>query len=98
MRAPEKKQPKKGGLPPPPLIIEAAGQKYAQTAQFRYLGGLVNKEGELTQEINHRSRAAWACISRFSRELIDWPGAQWRLKFRLLRVEAMEALLYRCMT
>ena len=97
MRAPDK-QPKKGGLPPPPLVIEAAGQKYAQTAQFRYLGGLVNEDGELTQEINHRSRAAWACIRRFSRELIDWPGAQWRFMVRLLRAEAIEALLYRCMT
>ena len=97
MRTPEK-QPKKGGSPPPPLVIEAAGQKYAQTTQFRYLGGLVNKDGELTQEINHRSRAAWACIRRFSRELFDRPRAPWRLKVRLLRAEAMEALLYRCMT
>ena len=97
MRAPEK-QPKKGGSPPPPLVIEAAGQKYAQTTQFRYLGGLVNEDGELTQEINHRSRAAWACIRRFSRELFDRPRAPWRLKVRLLRAEAMEALLYGCMT
>ena len=97
MRAPEK-QPKKWWLPPPPLIIEAAGQKYAQTAQFRYLGGIVNEDGELTQEINHRSRAAWACIRRFSRELFDRPRAPWRLKVRLLRTEAMEALLYGCMT
>ena len=43
-------------------------------SQFRYLGGLVNEDGELTQEINHRSRAAWACIGRFSRELLDRPG------------------------
>ena len=97
MRVPEK-QPKKGGPPPPPPIIEAAGQKYAQTAQFRYLGGLVNEDGELTQEINHRSRAAWACIRRFSRELFDRPRAPWRLKVRLLRAEAMEALLYGGMT
>ena len=97
MRAPEK-QPKKGGSPPPPLVIEAAGQKYAQAAQFRYLGGLVNKDGELTQEINHRSRAAWACITRFSRELFDRPRAPCRLKVRLVRAEAMEALLYGCMT
>ena len=97
MRAPEK-QPKKGGSPPPPLVIEAAGQKYAQTAELRYLGGLVNEDDELTQEINHRSRAAWACIRRFSRELFDWPRAPWRLKVRLLRAEAMEALLYGCMT
>ena len=92
-RAPEK-QPKKGGSPPPPLVIEAAGEKYAQTAQFRYLGGLVNEDGELTQEINHRSRAAWA----MSQELFDRPRAPWRLKVRLLRAEAMEALLYGCMT
>ena len=97
MRAPEK-QPKKGGSPPPPLVIEAAGQKYAQTAQFRYLGGLVNEDGELTQDVNHRSRAAWACIRRFSRELFDRPRAPWRLKVRLLRAEAMEAPLYGCMT
>ena len=97
MRAPEK-QPKKGGSPPPPLVIEAAGQKYTQTNQFRYLGGLVNEDGELAQEINHRSRAAWACIRRFSRELFDRPRAPWRLKVRLLRAEAMEALLYGCMT
>ena len=96
MRAPEK-QPKKGGSPPL-LVIEAAGQKYAQTAQFRNFGGLVNEDGELTQEINHRSRAAWACIRRFSRELFDRPRAPWRLKVRLLRAEAMETLLYGCMT
>ena len=64
------------------LVIEAAGQKYAQTTQFRYLGGLVNEDGELTQEINHRSRAAWACIRRFSGELFDRPRAPWRLKSR----------------
>ena len=97
MRAPEK-QPKKGGSPPPLLVIEAAGQKYAQTAQFRYLSGLVNEDGELTQEINHRSRAAWACIRKFSREPFDRPRAPWRLMVRLLRAEAMEALLYGCMT
>ena len=95
MRAPEK-QLMKGGSPPLPLVIEAARQKYAQTAQFRYLGDLVNEDGELTQEINHRSRAAWACIRRFSRELFDRPRAPWRLKVRLLRTEAMEALLYGC--
>ena len=97
MRATEK-QPKKGGPPPPPLVIEAAGQKYAQTAQFRYLGGLVNEDGELTQEISRWSRAAWACTRKFSRELFDRPRALWRLKVRLLRAEAMEALLYGCMT
>ena len=97
MRAPEN-QPKKGGSTLPPLVIEAGGQTYAQTAQFRYLGGLVNEDGELTKEINHRSRAASGCIRRFSRELFDRPRAPWRLKVRLLRAKAMEALLYGCMS
>ncbi|CAM9955242.1 unnamed protein product [Sphacelaria rigidula] len=69
MRVPAKR-PEKGeppAPPPPPLVIEAAGQTHAQTTQFRYLGGLVTEDGELTQEINNRSRAAWACIRRFSR-------------------------------
>ena len=52
----------------------------------------------LYQEIDHRRRAAWACIRRFSRELFDRPRAPWRLKVRLLRAEAMAALLYGCMT
>ena len=75
----------------------SSGQKYAQTALFRYFGGLVNEGGELTQEINHRSRAAWACIRRLSRELFDQPRAPWKLKVPLLRAETMEALLYGCM-
>ena len=84
--------------PPPPLIIEAAGQKYTQTLEFRYLGGLVNEHGDLTREINFRSRAASACVRRYGPELFDRPGAPFRLKARLLQAEAMEALLYGCMT
>ncbi|CAB1103681.1 unnamed protein product [Ectocarpus sp. CCAP 1310/34] len=84
--------------PPPVLTIEAAGQRYAQTTEFRYLGGLVNEQGDLTREINHRSKAAWACIKRYATELFDRPGAPFRLKARLLQAEAVEALLYGCMT
>ncbi|CAB1108585.1 unnamed protein product [Ectocarpus sp. CCAP 1310/34] len=83
---------------PPPLTIEAAGQRYAQTTEFRYLGGLVNEHGDLTREINYRSRGAWACLRRYGRELFDRPQAPFRLKIRLLQAEAMEALLYGCMT
>ena len=45
MRVKEKQLPL---LPSPPLIIKAAGQRYAQTTEFRYLGGLVNEQGDLT--------------------------------------------------
>ncbi|CAB1113911.1 unnamed protein product [Ectocarpus sp. CCAP 1310/34] len=84
--------------PPPVLTIEAAGQRYAQTTEFRYLGGLINEQGDLTREINHRSKAAWACIRRYATELFDRPGAPFRLKARLLQAEAVAALLYGCMT
>ncbi|CAB1096389.1 unnamed protein product [Ectocarpus sp. CCAP 1310/34] len=98
MRAKDKPTTTSQPAPPPPLTIEAAGQKYAQTTEFRYLGGLVNEHGDLTREINYRSRGAWACLRRYGRELFDRPQAPFRLKIRLLQAEAMEALLYGCMT
>ena len=76
----------------------AAGQRYAQTTEFRYLGGLVNEHGDLTREINYRSKIAWVCFKRYARELFDRPGAPFHLKTRLLKAEAMEALLYGCVT
>ena len=41
---------------------------------------------------------AWGCFRKFSTELFDRPNAPLRLKARLLKAEAMEALLYGCMT
>ena len=76
----------------------SSGAKVRSDRPVPTLGGLVNEDGELTQKINHRSRAAWSCIRRFSRELFDRPRAPWRLEVRLLRAEAKEALLYECMT
>ena len=79
---------------PPPLVIQAAGQRYAQTTEFRYLGGLVNEHGDLTRDIDYRSEIAWVCFKIYARELFDRPGAPSRPKTRLLQAEAMEALLY----
>ena len=47
-------------LAPPPLVIEVASQKHTQCTEFRYLSELVTEDGELTQEIKNRGRAAWA--------------------------------------
>ena len=38
----------------------SSAAKVRSDRPVRYLGGLVNEDGELTQGINHRSRAAWA--------------------------------------
>ena len=100
VRAPEKaQQPGETPLPPlPALEIAAAGQKYNQVHQFVYLGGLITEDADLTRDINRRTKFAWGCFRKFSTELFDKPSAPLRLKTRLLRAEAMKALLYGCMT
>ena len=34
----------------PQLVIEAAGQRYKQTARFLYLGGVIHENGDLSLE------------------------------------------------
>ena len=100
MRTPEKAQ-QPGETPTPPLPaleIAAAGQKYHQVHQFVYVGGLITEDADITRDINRRTKIAWGCFRKFSTELFDRPNAPLRLKARLLKAEAMEALLYGCMT
>ena len=98
--APEKaQQPGEAPTPPlPALEIAAAGQKYRQVHQLVYLGGLITEDADITRDINRRTKIAWGCFRKFSTELFDRPSAPLRLKARLLKAEAMEALLYGCMT
>ena len=35
-----------------PLVIEAAGQRYTQTSQFLYLGGLIDASADICQRSN----------------------------------------------
>ena len=83
---------------PPPLVAEAVEPRYTQTKEFRYLGRMVHENGDLTREVNRRSRAAYACMKRYARELFDRPGAPRKLNFRLMQAEGMEALLYGLVT
>ena len=78
-----------------PLVIEAAGRRYRQTTQFLYLGGLIDASADIMPEIERRVRLAWACYSRFKRELYDMGAAPFALKLRMLKAEVMETLLYR---
>ena len=100
MRAPEKaQQPGEAPTPPlPALEIAAAGHKYPQVHQFVYLGGLITEDANITRDINHRTKIAWGCFRKFSPELFDSPSAPLRLKSRMLKAEAIKALLYGCMT
>ena len=46
----------------PPLVIEAAGQIYKQTAQFLYLGGIFHENADLRLEINRWTRHTMAGV------------------------------------
>ena len=90
-------------MPPPRtprtmVRIEAAGQIYKQVQSFTYLGGAVTKTPDVSAEIARRTRACWMRIRRYSRELYGQPKVALSLKTRMVKVEAIEALLYGCST
>ena len=90
-------------MPPPRtprmmVRIEAAGQIYKQVQSFTYLGGAVTETPDMSVEIARRTRACWMRIRRYSRELYGQPKVTLSLKTRMLKAEAIEALLYGCST
>ena len=68
------------------------------SAYFLYLGGLIDESADIMPEIKWRVRLAWACYSRFKRELYDMEAAPFALKLRMLKAEVMETLPYGCVT
>ena len=79
--------------------IEAAGQIYKQVQSFTYyLGGAVTETPDMSVEIARRTRACWMRIRRYSRELYGQPKVALSLKTRMVKAEAIEALLYGCST
>ena len=62
------------------------------------MGGLIDANADIMPEIKRRVRLAWACYSRFKRELYDIEAALSTLKLRMLKAEVMETLLYECVT
>ena len=90
-------------MPPPRtsrtmVRIEAAGQIYKQVQSFTYLGGAVTETPDMSIEIARRTRACWTRIRRYSRELYGQPKVALSLKTRMVKAEAIEALLYGCST
>ena len=90
-------------MPPPRtprtmVRIEAAGQTYKQVQSFTYLGGAVTETPDMSVEIARRTRACWTRIRRYSRELYGQPKVALSLKTRMVKAEAIEALLYECST
>ena len=79
--------------------VEAAGQTYKHMQSFTYyLGGAVTEVLDMSVEIARRTRACWMRIRRYLRELYDQPKVALSLKNRMVKAEAIEALLYGCST
>ena len=89
---------------PPPrtprmmVRIEATRQIYKQVKSFTYLGGAVTGNPNMFVEITRRTRACWMRIRRYLGELYDQPRVALSLKTRMVKAEAIEALLYGCST
>ena len=86
-------------MPPPRtprtmVQIEAAGQTYKKVQSFTYLGGTVTEVPDMSAEIARRTRACWMRIRRNLRKLYDQPKVALSLKTRMVKAEAIDALLY----
>ena len=90
-------------MPPPRsprtmVQIKAAGQTYKQVQSFTYLGGAVTEVPDMSVEIARRTRACWIRIRWYLRDLYDQLEVALSLKTRMVKAEAIEALLYGCST
>ena len=84
--------------PPTMVRVEAAGKIYKQVQSFAYLGGAVTETPDMSVEIARRTRACWMRIRRYLRELYGQPKVALSLETRMVKAEALEALLYGCST
>ena len=89
-------------MPPPRtprtmVRVKAVGDIYKQVQSFTYVGGTETETPDISVEIARRTRACWMLIRRL-RELHDHPNVALSLKSRMVKAEAIEALLCGCST
>ena len=65
---------------------------------FTYLRGAVTETPGMFVEIARRTCACYMRITRYLRELYDQPKVALSLKTRVVKAEAIEALLFGCST
>ena len=73
--------------------VEAAVQVYNQTNEFVYLGGNVNRNADMSIEVDRRIGNAWCSFRKYTLELYDRPSAPLELKVRMLRAEELETVV-----
>ena len=80
------------------MRVEAAGQICKQVQPFNYLGGAVTETTEMSVEIARWTRACWMRIRRYLRKLYDKQKVALFLKTRMVKADAIGALLNECGT
>ena len=78
--------------------VEAAGHVYKQAHDFVYIGGNINHDADLSIEVDRRIRNSWCSFRKYSLELYDRPSAPLELKFRMLKTDVLESMVYGCVT
>ena len=87
-------------MPPPRkprtmVRVEEAGQIYKKQEQsLTYPRGAVTKAPDMSVDIAKRIHACWMRIRRYLRELYDHLKAAPSLETRMVKAEAIEALVY----
>ena len=76
------------------LRVEVARLIYKPAQSLIYLGGTVTKTLDMSVEIARRTRVCWMCIRRYLHEIYDQPNVAISLKPRMVKAEAIEALLH----
>ena len=76
-----------------PLGVEAAGQRYHQTAQLLYLGGIILENADLWLKIDRRVRFQWAYVEPLGQKLYDRTTVPFSLKAGMLKAEMIETLM-----
>ena len=76
--------------------VEAAGGVYNQSTKFVYLGGNVNRNADLSIEVDRRIRNEWRSFRKHTLKLYDRPSAPFGIKIRMLRAEVHEPMLHGC--
>ena len=75
------------------VLVKTAGQIHKQVQSFTCLGGAVTETPDTSVEIAMRTGACWIRIRRYLRELYDQPKIALSLKTRMVKTQAIEALL-----
>ena len=78
------------------IVFSATEQQYRQTISLTYLKGAVTETPKPAAEVDRRIQTGWVSFRRYRRELYDRLNVNLlHLKARMVKLEVVEALLYR---